>query len=138
MGTVSPAEKVRVSIQSSFVRIWRSLSLDTRALGTFHRLTYVVILLYFVACSSPDKSNPLPNKKPLDINQVLEKHTPELMAIPGVVGTYLGAKGDGTPVIRVMVKVRSKELDAQIPATLEGFPVEEEETGEIRPMNQNG
>lgn len=67
------------------------------------------------------------------IAEVLAARTPELMAVPGVVGTYEGARG-GAPVIVVMVERRTPELAARIPATLDGWPVTIEVTGALRAM----
>jgi hypothetical protein len=68
------------------------------------------------------------------IADVLAAHTPELMALPGVVGTYQGAQSDGTPAIVVMLAGRDAGLERRIPRTLEGWPVVLEVTGEIRAM----
>lgn len=68
------------------------------------------------------------------IAEVQRDHTTELLSVPGVVGIYEGALADGTPCIRVMVQSRSPEIDARIPPTLEGYRVEVEVTGVIRPM----
>jgi len=67
------------------------------------------------------------------IVEVLAAHTPELMALPGVVGTGEGAR-DGAPVIVVMVERRTPALVARIPATLEGWPVVIEVTGPLHAM----
>ena len=68
------------------------------------------------------------------IAEVLAAHTPELMALPGVTGTYQGAQSDGTPAIVVMLAGRDAGLERRIPRTLEGWPVVLEVTGEIRAM----
>ena len=70
-----------------------------------------------------------------DINAVLGDHDKELMAIPGVVGVYVGLQGDQkTSCLRVMVVKKTKDLQRALPKTLEGYKVELEETGIIRPM----
>ncbi len=69
-----------------------------------------------------------------DINQVKEAHTRELMAIPGVVGVYIGELDNHDPCIGVMVAKKTPELVKKIPKNLEGYPVRIDETGEIRPM----
>ncbi len=69
-----------------------------------------------------------------DINAVMQDHTAELMALPGVVGVYIGAREDSILCIRVMVVAKTPELEKKIPPSLEGHPVEIEETGVIRPM----
>jgi hypothetical protein len=68
------------------------------------------------------------------IDKVLESHTAELMAIPGVVGVCQGALEDGTPCITVMIVEATPELEARIPKKLEGHPVVIEAGGEIRPL----
>lgn len=66
--------------------------------------------------------------------EVIEAHAPELMKIPGVVGVYEGETKRGAPCIRVMVEKRTRDLEARLPDRLEGYPVEIEESGPIRPM----
>ncbi len=68
------------------------------------------------------------------IADVLASHTPELMALPGVVGTCQGARPDGTPTIVVMLVTPDAGLERRIPRVLEGWPVVVEVTGEIRAM----
>jgi hypothetical protein len=67
----------------------------------------------------------------MSIEETLKKHTQELMAIPGVVGTGQGLC-DGTPCIKVLVIERTPEIKKRIPDTLEGYRVEVEVTGRIR------
>ena len=72
-----------------------------------------------------------------DLSAVLADHGPRLMAIPGVVGVYIGQLGDGrTPCLKVMLARKTPENERAIPRTLEGFPVVTEVTGEIRPMQK--
>ncbi len=68
---------------------------------------------------------------PKPIEQVLEERTPELMALPGVVGVARGLCA-GRPCIRVFVIRETPELRDAIPAELDGHPVVLEVTGEIR------
>lgn len=73
----------------------------------------------------------------VDINEVLRAHDDELMAIPGVVGVYVGLLDDDkTPCIKIMAAQKSPELEAKLPKSLDGYPVVVEETGVIRPLNQ--
>ena len=59
------------------------------------------------------------------------------MAIPGVVGVYVGLMDDGkTLCLKVMVSEKTRELDQQIPKSLEGYPVVIEKTGLIRPLSE--
>jgi hypothetical protein len=71
---------------------------------------------------------------PRPIVEVLADHTPELMAIPGVVGTAESRTPDGRPCILVLLANDSAELRAKLPRELEGWPVILEVTGEIRAM----
>ena len=59
---------------------------------------------------------------------VHRRHTLELMAIPGVVGTGVGVSPDCRAVIAIFTKDASV---AGLPDTLEGIPVEVRVTGEI-------
>lgn len=68
------------------------------------------------------------------IESVLADHTPRLMAIDGVVGTYQGALDDGTPCIGIMVVKLTPELRRRLPRELEGYPVKLDETGVIRAL----
>ena len=69
------------------------------------------------------------------IEEVQAAHSPALMAIPGVVGTFIGATADGKPCIEIMVIERTAALERQLPRTLEGHPVEIFESGRIRPLD---
>jgi hypothetical protein len=68
------------------------------------------------------------------IEQVQEAHTPALMALDGVVGTFIGETAAGEPCIKVMVVQKTPALVARIPTELEGWPVEPVESGVIRPL----
>lgn len=79
---------------------------------------------------NPQGENRMPAKP---IEEVLKDHTPELMAIPNVVGTAQSLC-NGKPCIKVYVIKITPELEQKIPSELEGYPVEIQETGEIRPL----
>jgi hypothetical protein len=69
-----------------------------------------------------------------DINAVLAAHEKELMAIPGVVGVYVGVLEDEkSPCLKIMLARRTPESN-QIPKQIDGWPVRVEVTGEIRPL----
>ena len=76
--------------------------------------------------------SPVPRR---DINAVLAAHDKALLAIPGVVGVYVGALDDGTPCLKVMVTEKNPEVERKIPWEIEGYRVVAEVTGEIRPLN---
>ena len=78
-----------------------------------------------------------PHNPQRDINAVLADHDRQLLAVPGVVGIYVGLLEDGrTPCLKVMLTRKTPELDHAIPRTLEGYPVVTEVTGEIRPFSK--
>lgn len=77
----------------------------------------------------------VPSAPPRDINAVLADHDRELLALPGVVGVYVGLQKDNrTPCLKVMLKEKNPDLVRRIPRRLEGHPVVTEVTGEIRPL----
>jgi len=69
-----------------------------------------------------------------DASRVLDRHSAELMAIPGVIGVYVGARSDSSLCIRVILLENRPEARPSIPEELEGVPVEIEESDAIRPM----
>jgi hypothetical protein len=72
-----------------------------------------------------------------DINAVLAAHDKELLAIPGVVGIYVGTFEDRrTPCLKVMLAQDTPELRRAIPPMLEGYPVLVEVTGEIKALRK--
>jgi len=68
------------------------------------------------------------------LSLVIARNATTLMGIPGVVGVYEGETG-GKPVLRVMVLSRADSTLKRIPKTLEGYDVEVEVSGPIKPMN---
>ena len=86
------------------------------------------------AADSARRENPITMKT---IEQVQEEHTPALMRLTGVVGTFIGVTADDRPCIKVMVVRRTRELEGRIPAQLEGYPVEIFESGEVRPLSKS-
>ncbi len=68
------------------------------------------------------------------IEMVLKEHTDSLMSIPGIVGTAQGLCA-GNPCIKVYVVKKTPDLVKQIPATLEGYVVEIQVTGEIKALD---
>ncbi len=64
------------------------------------------------------------------IEQVQQEHTETWMAIPGVVGTAIG-QCEGKPCILVLTAANTDQVRRKIPATVEGYPVVVQYTGEI-------
>jgi hypothetical protein len=68
---------------------------------------------------------------PAPIEEVLRTHTPDWMAVPGVVGTGIGLC-EGGPCLKVFAAERTLEIRERIPASVEGYPVMIETTGSFR------
>jgi hypothetical protein len=79
-------------------------------------------------------STKVPSGDLRDINAVLADHANELMAIPGVVGVYVGLLDGHRECLRVMLNRKDRELERSIPRALEGYLVVTEVTGPIRPL----
>lgn len=87
----------------------------------------------FTCTSKKSEPNQMTNKS---IEQVLKEHTDHLMSIPGVTGTAQGEL-EGKPCIKVYVEKKTTELEKQIPDEIEGYPVEIQESGVIKPLNDD-
>jgi hypothetical protein len=84
------------------------------------------------SCDTVEKGSGDVAKK--DINAVMQAHTAEILAIPGVTGLAISELEDKTPCIWVLVVEESEELARKIPDSLEGHPVKIVVSGEIRPL----
>ena len=84
------------------------------------------------ACGSETVNKDQPPVR--DINAVMEDHTAELMAIPGVVGVAVGETDDKTPCIMILIVEEKDEILSKLPKELEGHPVRPFVSGEIKPM----
>ena len=93
----------------------------------------IAAALSFIACTRDNIHQRETTMTQKTIQEVLKDHTPELMSIPGVVGTALG-EDKGELCIKVLVIEKTPELAEKIPSTLEGFPVVIQQTGEIRAL----
>ena len=69
------------------------------------------------------------------IESVFAERSDQLLEIPGVVGAAIG-KYKNQPCIKLYVNQKTSELLKQIPATLEGYKVRLQETGELRPLEK--
>lgn len=66
------------------------------------------------------------------IGEVLARHTPRLLALPGVLGVAEG-EADGAPCIVVFV-ASDAQPPPQLPAVIEGYLVVVRSTGAFRPQ----
>ena len=112
-------------------------------MGQMHKIglcPVLTVILLSIACSTALRSpvNQTGQQESMtrkDINAVLKDHDKELLAIPGVVGVYVGLlPDDKTPCLKVMVVKETEDLTRKIPKTIEGYPVRIEESGVIRPL----
>lgn len=97
-------------------------------------LGFALLLALNTGCVSRMNSSQ-PSEPLRDINAVLADHDQEFLAIPGVVGIYVGlAPDEKTPCLKVMLARKDSTLERRIPRRLEGHPVITEVTGELRPL----
>ena len=64
------------------------------------------------------------------LSDVVARHAPSLLSLPGVVGLGEGQRGD-SPCLIVLVACPEGELP-DLPATLDGYPVVVERTGRLQ------
>jgi hypothetical protein len=96
----------------------------------------LVSLALFFACRQNMAQTDLPSPK-RDINAVLAAHDKELLAIPDVVGVYVGTLQDRrTLCLKVMLARKTAESVRKIPRSIEGYPVVIEISGEIRALGK--
>ena len=93
----------------------------------------IILNVHSKFINSSEYENEMPSKP---IEKVLEEHTNELMSIKGVIGTAEGLC-NSKPCIKVYVIKKTPQLTQRIPATLEGYSVVIEETGEFRALPEN-
>ena len=98
----------------------------------FRFAVVVVVLTVGSGCARPHPAKNEPTRAVLsrdtsmtapEAADVLRRHTPALMAIPGVTGTGEGKRGDRTVLI-VYVARATPDLTQRIPREIEGYPVE--------------
>jgi hypothetical protein len=95
-------------------------------------LGFVVLSFVAVQQNMAQSNSPAPKR---DINAVLAAHDKELLAIPDVVGVYVGTLADGrTPCLRVMLARKNRDSERKIPKRIEGYSVVTEVTGEARAL----
>ena len=98
---------------------------------------FVGLLAGTAACGGPaEEAAPLDEDQAtvtaVSIEQAQQHLTDSVMSLPGVTGTMIG-ECDGEPCIKVLVVRKTEDLAEKIPTEFEGYPVELEETGELRP-----
>jgi hypothetical protein len=63
---------------------------------------------------------------------VQDRHTPDLLSVPGVVGTATGVNRDGRPVVKLYLQ--TEPGDMVLPRRVDGVPVVLQVTGPIEPL----
>jgi hypothetical protein len=109
------------------------------------RWSLAALLLTAAALAAGCRPQPAPRPQPADsaaargpdmpaaaLAEVLARHTPGLLAIPGVNGTGEGLE-NGVPVLVVFVEKKTADLEARLPKRIEGHPVVIRETGVVTP-----
>ena len=97
-------------------------------------LPVLIVLSSIVVYSQNMENSPQPKR---DINDILAAHDKELLAIPDVVGVYVGTTKDGrTPCLKIMLARKNPESERKIPRTIEGYPVVTEITGRVRALGR--
>ena len=94
---------------------------------------FFILLSGFRCTLSKNNESNVQMNKP-SIKEVIQKHSGEIMSIPGVEGIYQGETGEGKPCIKVMVETKADSIKNGIPESLEGYPVIIEVSGKIKPM----
>jgi hypothetical protein len=90
---------------------------------------FIFILSLLAASPQPMAQNSSPTR---DINAVLASHDKELLAIPDVVGAYVGTiENERQLCLKVMLARANPESERRIPRMIEGYRVVTEVTGEI-------
>lgn len=114
----------------------------TRMFPVIRKLSYVLIIIVVATTTEScvnktlddtQEENTMPTKT---IEQALREHTDSLMAIPGVIGVGQGLC-DNQDCIKVLVIKLTPALKQQIPKVLDGYRVDVEVTGEIKPLEKN-
>jgi hypothetical protein len=116
---------------------WGNGACGARSAPRVARFAWNAVLASLLVASACDRrAGTLPETRGvIPIATLIERHSAEWMAIPGVAGVYEGETRAHVPCIRIMVVRRTPELESKLPRSVAGHPVEIEETGEIRPMS---
>ena len=93
----------------------------------------LIISIFLTQCNNQVKNEM--QKKPIE--QVLKDNQDMLLSVNGVQGFYQGLSEEGNDIIVVMVDTLTKVIREKIPDSLDGYPVLLEETGEIKPLNND-
>src|SRR5438045_8864427 len=108
-----------------------------RALIAALCLSAVILVVSSIPVYSQAMVQNTSSKPKRDINAVLADHDKQLLAIPAVVGVYVGTSNDRrTPCLKVMLARATPEAQRKIPPEIEGYPVVIEVTGDVRALDR--
>src|SRR5436309_9550600 len=100
-------------------------------------LCLVWIALIFLSVCAQNMAQNSSSSPKRDISVVLAAHDKKLLAIPDVVGVYVGTLQDRrTLCLKVMLARKTEESARKIPRSIEGYPVVIEISGEIRALGK--
>ena len=89
---------------------------------------FVIIILLFlpalVMCGE--------NQMESSIQEVKKQHEQRLLGLPGVVSVGIGLDQNSQPAIIIGLDGSNPEIEAQLPTTLEGYPVILKNVGPIK------
>ena len=71
---------------------------------------------------------------PPSIQEIKKRHENQLLALPSVVSVGIGRDEDGNPAIIVGLDGSHPEIEAQLPSSLENYPVLVEVVGPIKAL----
>jgi len=128
-----------LSILLRLKRINDLFSPDVRKMKQWRYALILVLLVgaTFIADCRSNMAQTDSSSPKRDINAVLADNDKRLLAIPGVVGVYVGVLDDRqTSCLKVMLAEETPEAKRDIPRTIEGYLVVTEITGEIRPLGK--
>jgi hypothetical protein len=124
------------------------LPLSTRALG-FLAVAIVASIPFWSGCGTDEGTAPNAPEQSSErvelsigspriqaVMAVQDRHTPELMEDPEIVGTATGLTDDGRPAI--LVFAASERLGKTVPAAIEGVPVVVQVTGRLKAFKGGG
>jgi len=93
-------------------------------------ILFAIVLVLLSLASFPAYAAPPPNGPPGLERAIIaqEKHSPQLLAVPGVAGTAVGLMNDGRAAIKILAESSGV---VGIPASLDGVPVQILVTGKF-------
>ena len=102
----------------------------------FRLIVFIAIVL--ASCHSPGSDeNVKQAKSPMkSIDKVIEEHSAEFLAIPGVVGLAQSELEDHSPCIWIMVREETEELRSKLPKEIDGYPAVIHLSGDVKPMQR--